>query len=403
MAKAVDAPPSRADSARRPSHFATRGHDAAAAQVARLLAETPPHALLIVAPRGAGAGTLARDAAAMLLCGAPNADGACGACRSCRLIAAGSHGDLVHIAPGGAADQIGIEPIRELVAGLALFPVEGGRRVALVEGADRMNEAAQNALLKTLEEPPARTHVILAAAEDSGLLPTIRSRCATVRLGLPEPVAAAELLAARLALDAPTATRLLRMASGRPGPLIDATVTGDAARAHAQLRRQVLDLVAVAPHMRLAQLPSLIADASAILVAGLDADEGEGAPPDVADADDPDAATPEEAPTRGAAKRASAAKRGSGKPTPAERRAAAAALLRLWRGVARDLACVATGAPAAVAFPEDVAELQRVAAGAPAATWVAALRRVERALSALRANGNPELLLDALALRWPSR
>jgi hypothetical protein len=304
----------------------------------------------------------------------------------------------VRIEPTGASDQIGIEPIRALELSLSLYAVEGGRRVALIERADRLNEAAQNALLKTLEEPPARTHIILAAAEDSALMPTIRSRCATLRIGLPNPAAAAELLAERLGLDAPTATRLLRMAAGRPGPLIDAGATGEAARAHAQLRRQILDLVAVAPHARLELLPTLIADARAILVA----DDGGTESDDRATLtnDDDDAADAEAADTA-ASPVAAKAKRTSAKPSPAERRAAAAALLRLWRGVARDLACVASGASASVAFPEDLSELKQVAERTTAATWTTALRRVERALSALRSNGNPELLLDALALRWP--
>ena len=121
MARAVSTPPDAAHPARRPARFVTRGHDAAAAHLATLLADAPPHALLIVGPRGAGAGTLARDAVATLMCGAPVDGGPCGTCRSCRLIASGSHTDLVVISPTGASDEIGIEPIRALTAGLALF------------------------------------------------------------------------------------------------------------------------------------------------------------------------------------------------------------------------------------------------------------------------------------------
>ena len=393
MARAVSTPPDAAHPARRPARFVTRGHDAAAAQLAALLTDVPPHALLIVGPRGAGAGTLARDAVATLMCGAPVDGGPCGACRSCRLIASGSHTDLVVISPTGASDEIGIEPIRALAAGLALFSVEGGRRIALIERADRMNEAAQNALLKTLEEPPSRTHVILAAAEDSRLMPTIRSRCAVIRLGLPDANQASELLGERLGVDAPTAVRLLRMSSGRPGPLIDAEVTGDAARAHAQIRRQILDFAATQPHARLGQLSALVADARAILVAGDDVDAADGTESD--DSSD-DAPVVDAEP-----KKKSPAKR-SAKPKPAERRAAATALLRLWRGVARDLALVSTGAVDQIAFPEDRAEIEAVAFKLPPATWGVALRDIDKKLSALRRNGNPELLLDAAALSWPT-
>jgi DNA polymerase-3 subunit delta' len=328
------------------------------------------------------------------MCDATVDNGPCGACRACRLIASGSHTDLVVISPTGASDGIGIDPIRALAAGLALFSVEGGRRIALIERADRMNEEAQNALLKTLEEPPSRTHVILAAAEDSRLMPTIRSRCAVIRLGLPDAKQASELLGERLGVDAPTAVRLLRMSSGRPGPLIDAEATGDAARAHAQIRRQILDFAATQPHARLGQLGALVADARAILVAG--ADDGDAADGTESGDSDDDAPDVDAEP-----KKKSPAKR-SGKPTPAERRDAATALLRLWRGVARDLALVSTGAVDQIAFPEDRAEIEAIAHRLPPATWGEALRAIDKTLSALRRNGNPELLLDAAALSWPT-
>ena len=394
MGRAVSTPPDAAHPARRPARFATRGHDVAAAHLATLLSDAPPHALLIVGPRGAGAGTLARDAVATLMCGDPVDGGPCGACRACRLIASGSHTDLVVISPEGDSNTIKIDQIRSLITGLALFSVEGGRRIALIENADLMNEEAQNALLKTLEEPPSRTHVILAAAEDSRLMPTIRSRCAVIRLGLPDAKQASELLGERLGVDAPTAVRLLRMSSGRPGPLINAEATGDAARAHAQIRRQILDFTATQPHARLGHLGALVADARAILVAdGDDVDLASGTESDDSGDDAPDGDVEP--------KKKSPAKR-SAKPTPAERRAAATALLRLWRGVARDLALVSTGSVDQIAFPEDRAEIEAVAHKLPPAVWGTALRALDKSLNALRRNGNPELLLDAAALSWPT-
>ena len=74
--------------------------------------------------------------------------------------------------------------VRDLIGELALMPVEGGARVAIIEGAERMNEDAQSALLKTLEEPPAGVTIILCADGEARLLPTVRSRCFRVRLGL---------------------------------------------------------------------------------------------------------------------------------------------------------------------------------------------------------------------------
>ena len=107
------------------------------------------------------------DLAAGLLCtGAIGADRPCRSCRGCRMVEHGNHPDLHRLAPEGAGGQVRIgerqhpEPgtVRGLAVELALLPVEGGARVAIVRDAHRMNEDAQSALLKTLEEPPAGDH-----------------------------------------------------------------------------------------------------------------------------------------------------------------------------------------------------------------------------------------------------
>ena len=187
-----------------------------------------------------------------------------------------------------------------------------------------------------------------------------------------------------------------RHSAGWPGASNnhDVVDAGDAARTHAQIRRQILDFVATHPHARLRQLGALVADARAILVAG--ADEGEGADGAEGEESDDDAPETDVEPKKRSQARLSA------KPTPAERRAAATALLRLWRGVARDLALVSTGAVDQIAFPEDRAEIEAVAHRLPPARWGEALRSIDASLNALRRNGNPELLLDAAALSWPA-
>src|SRR5439155_3924311 len=121
------------------------------------------------------------------------------------------------LAPEGPGGQVGIGQVRSLATDLALLPMEGSRRIAIIESAHRLNEDAQNALLKTLEEPPAGATIILCADDEDRLLPTVRSRCARLRLG---PLGARDierLLDERELGDPPTAARLARLASGRPG------------------------------------------------------------------------------------------------------------------------------------------------------------------------------------------
>ncbi|BCV19989.1 DNA polymerase III subunit delta' [Moorella sp. Hama-1] len=104
----------------------------------------------------------------------------CGRCPSCRQMASGNHPDFYLVEPRGAS--LKIAQIRELQARLALQAYQGGVRVAVLAGADNMTEAAANCLLKTLEEPPEGTYLILLAAQPDRLLATIRSRCQELHL-----------------------------------------------------------------------------------------------------------------------------------------------------------------------------------------------------------------------------
>ena len=148
-----------------------------------MIAAGPPHAILFVGPASSGKTTLALDLAAALLCTADDPPARPdGTCRGCRLLASGNHPDLHRLAPEGPGGQITIGQVRGLINELALLPVEGGARVAILEQADRMNEDAQNSLLKTLEEPPDGLTIVLCADEEDRLLPTIQSRVARLRL-----------------------------------------------------------------------------------------------------------------------------------------------------------------------------------------------------------------------------
>jgi DNA polymerase III subunit delta' len=141
--------------------------------------ETLAHAFLFSGYEGIGKKLTALALAAAVNCPNASADGGCGVCSSCRRVAGGTHPDVHLLLPDG--DEIKIDQIRRAQADLALKPFEGERKTMIVDGADRMNTAAANAFLKTLEEPPGDTLLVLIAALPQGLLPTIRSRCQEIK------------------------------------------------------------------------------------------------------------------------------------------------------------------------------------------------------------------------------
>jgi DNA polymerase-3 subunit delta' len=163
---------------------------AAAIQAGRL-----SHGILIHEDPGAGGLELAHWITQRVNCTDP-ARAPCGECQSCRWIAAGQHPDVTQLSPEGDSKQIVIQVVRELSADLALTAHSKGYKVAIVAPADSMNPFAANALLKTLEEPPARTLVLLVTSQPSRLLPTLRSRCSKLRLVAPSRAVAADWLAA---------------------------------------------------------------------------------------------------------------------------------------------------------------------------------------------------------------
>ena len=162
--------------------------------------ERTPHALLFSGPRGIGKRKLAAATAAALLCLDRNDGLACGACGSCRALAAGTHPDFYVVTPettGKASRSIKIEQIRDLRTEAARVPRLSARRVILLDDAETMNDAAANALLKTLEEPPGNTSFLLVTGARQALLPTILSRCTGMQLGLLDDEAMEQALAAQ--------------------------------------------------------------------------------------------------------------------------------------------------------------------------------------------------------------
>lgn len=139
------------------------------------------HAYILSAPTREEGLDMARALAADVLCAAPG-DKACGLCRDCRKAASGIHPDISVVScplddKGREKKNIVVDQIRYLVADSQVLPNEAERKVYIIDQAERMNEEAQNAALKLLEEPPARLTIILCTTNANSLLPTVRSRC----------------------------------------------------------------------------------------------------------------------------------------------------------------------------------------------------------------------------------
>jgi DNA polymerase-3 subunit delta' len=152
-----------------------------------------PHALLIHEAPGAGGDWLAAWIARMVLCSpartagsAERAGSPCEHCLACQRAAHGQHPDLMRVQPLESSTQIRIEQVRELSQELSLTAHQGGYKVGILSPADTMNRFSANALLKTLEEPPKATVLILVATQPSRLPATILSRCQRVRVRAPE-------------------------------------------------------------------------------------------------------------------------------------------------------------------------------------------------------------------------
>lgn len=149
--------------------------------------------LILSGPDGVGKQLTAMSIAQELNCLTIDAGGACGACAVCRRIARGAHPDVMTIEPGETG-SIKIEQVRAAIERAVFRPFEGRRRVTIIEQADALVPAAQNALLKTLEEPlPASVFVLVTSRPDT-LLPTVRSRCAHLRFGRLQVVEVAAVL-----------------------------------------------------------------------------------------------------------------------------------------------------------------------------------------------------------------
>jgi DNA polymerase III subunit delta' len=144
-----------------------------------------PHAMLISGPAGLGKRHLAEAFAQAVLCGSNGGSKPCGQCKSCQLLKAGSHPDFRIVEPEEIGKAIRIAQVRDLVNFLTSTSQQGGWKCVIIEPADAMNSHAANALLKSLEEPPGDTVLILVSSMHRRLMATLRSRCRQIQLRLP--------------------------------------------------------------------------------------------------------------------------------------------------------------------------------------------------------------------------
>lgn len=136
-----------------------------------------PHGVLLSGIPGLGKGHLGRALAASLMCNAAFDQRPCGSCKGCELLKAGTHPDLKLLEPEAPGKAIRVDQVRALVDFLATTAQQGGWKCVIIQPADAMNMQAANALLKSLEEPPGSSLILLVSSNPSRLLPTLRSRC----------------------------------------------------------------------------------------------------------------------------------------------------------------------------------------------------------------------------------
>jgi DNA polymerase-3 subunit delta' len=206
----------------------------------------PAHSYLFTGPDGVGKRSTALAWARALFCANGEGD-ACGSCVPCVKVASGNHPDLILVKPEigekKVKEEISILQARDFITRLSYRPYESQRIVAIIDGADSMNVSAANALLKTLEEPPGETVIIMIASNMASLLPTVVSRLRAVRFAPLPYGSVVEILHTRRGMPIEEARTMAALSKGAPGLLSEEalpTLRGD--------RKKAMDFISFVAH-----------------------------------------------------------------------------------------------------------------------------------------------------------
>lgn len=330
------------------------GHRRLVALLARAAAQDRvPPSLLLAGPNGVGKRRTALALAETLNCLEPiladdgSSRDACGTCGACRKIERGTHPDVLVIEPGETG-SIKIEQVRDVIDRAQYRPFEGRRRVVIIDDADALVPQAQNALLKTLEEPPSASVFVLVSSLPDTLLQTVRSRCPRLRFA----------------------------------PLLPADVAAVLVRDHDYAQADAMAAAADADGSVGRALSAQAADATAAreVAQTLLAETARRADPQ----------------RRLESAKLLAATKGSS----ASERDQLAACLRVLSSLLRDLGVIASGADSRLLANADLdTELERLSSSWDADRSSRAFAAVDRALSALERNASPKIVADWLVLQ----
>lgn len=172
------------------------------------------HAYIFLGPSGVGRKLTALNFAKFLNCHAPDDNRPCDECPSCRKVDSRNHPDIFLVSPEKAGASIGIDKIRAVIKNVGLKPYEARTKVYIIDDSSSMTQEAQNAFLKTLEEPPSDSVLIFISDKQGGLLPTIESRSQVVKFFPIDADTVKEILKNNYKLDDAKAQMLSRISAG---------------------------------------------------------------------------------------------------------------------------------------------------------------------------------------------